>query len=341
MRFALKFWSKAMVAGWVACLAFWAAMHGAHAQESDPNALFPTKPLQFIVPYSPGGPLDTMARLLADKVQSELGQTVVVENRPGAGGNIGAGIVARAKADGYTLVMGAVAINAINPWLYDNTPFDPIASFEPVALVALVPNVLVVNNEFAQANGIDSVENLIDYAADNPGALNFSSGGNGSAGHLAGELLNVRSGINTVHIPYQGAAPAQLGLLSGQVDFMFDNLAAAASLIAQNRVKALAVTTADRSSLLPQLPTMQQAGVDDFDLGTWFGVLATGGTPRPVVDRLNAAYVHALDDPGVRETLQIMGSEIRRTTPEGFAQLLLKDLAKYKDIVEISGAKLY
>lgn len=340
MRCALQFWSKSVVAGLVACIAFWMVASGAYAQDVAPDEPFPTKPLQFIVPYSPGGPLDIMSRLLAEKVQAELGQIVVVENRPGAGGNIGAGLVARAKADGYTLVMGAVAINAINPWLYSNTPFDPIASFEPVALVASVPNVLVLNKQFARTHGIDSVEKLIDYATDNPGVLNFASGGNGSTGHLAGELLNERSGINTLHIPYQGAAPAQLALVTGQVDFMFDNLASAAPLIAENRVQALAVTAADRSSLLPQLPTMRQAGVDGFDLETWFGVLATGGTPKSVVKRLNEVYIHALEDPVVRKTLWAMGSDIGQTTSEDFAQILAQDLAKYKNIVEISGAKL-
>ncbi|HEY9279038.1 MAG TPA: tripartite tricarboxylate transporter substrate binding protein, partial [Eoetvoesiella sp.] len=302
---------------------------------------FPAKPLQFIVPYPPGGPLDTMARLLAEKVQPELGQIVVVENRPGAGGNIGAGIVARAKPDGYTLVMGAVAINAINPWLYTNTPFDPVAGFEPVTLVAAVPNVLILNNEFAQASRIDSVSDLIAYSIEHPGTLNFASGGNGSAGHLAGELLNVRSGINTLHIPYQGATPAKLALLAGQVDFMFDNLASAAPLIKDGKVKALAVTTTERSSLLPTLPTMEQAGVSEFDLDTWFGVLVTGGTPKPVVDRLNQAYVKALQDVAVRETLLTMGSDAKPTSSEEFAHIIHSDLNKYKEIVEVSGAKLY
>lgn len=312
-----------------------AAFSGGAAAET-----FPSKPLQFVVPYAPGGPLDNVARLLAEKVKPDLG-SVVVENRPGAGGNIGANLAAQARPDGYTLVMGAVATNAINPWLYDKLPFDPVKSFAPVTLVASVPNVLVVNADFARQHNIETVQDLIAYAKKNPDILNFGSGGNGSAGHLAGELLNVRSGIKTVHVPYAGAAPAKLALLGGQLHFMFDNLASSAALIKENKVKALAVTTADRSSLLPDLPTMQQSGVNNFDLGTWFGVFTTGGTPAHVVEKLNAAYVKALKDPEVRKTLLSMGSDTEPTTPEQFAELVNNDLKKYKEIVEVSGAKLF
>ncbi len=330
---ALKTW-PATAAALVACITLSAAPTPAAAEE------FPSKPITFIVPYAAGGPLDGMARLLAEKARPELG-TIIVENRPGAGGNIGASIAAKAKPDGYTLVMGAVAINAINPWLYEKLPFDPIKDFEPVTLVASVPNVLILNNEFANSNGIKSVSDLVAYAKKNPDQLNFASGGNGSAGHLAGELLNVRSGIKTVHVPYAGAAPAKLALLGGQVNFMFDNLASAASLIKDGKVKALAVTTLERSSAFADLPTMEQAGIGNFDLGTWFGVFATGGTPKPVIDKLNAAYVKALQDPAVRKNLLTMGSDAKPTTPEAFAELVKHDLAKYKEIVKASGAKLF
>ena len=301
---------------------------------------FPSKPIQFIVPYAAGGPLDGMARLLAEKVKGDLG-TVVVENKPGAGGNIGAGQAAKAKPDGYTLVMGAVAINAINPWLYQEIPFDPVTSFEPVILVAAVPNVLIVNKEFAEENHIDTVQDLAHYAQKKPGFLNFGSGGNGSAGHLAGELLNVRADINTVHVPYAGAAPAKMALLAGQTNFMFDNLASASSLINDGQVKALAVTTAERSSIYPDLPTMQEAGISNFDIGTWFGVFATGGTPKATIDILNAAYAKALNDADVRKNLLTMGSDTKPGTPEDLAALVKNDLAKYKEIVEVSGAKLF
>jgi tripartite-type tricarboxylate transporter receptor subunit TctC len=331
MLSGFKFISSVAVA---ACFALSAFSTTAAADE------FPSKPIQFIVPYAAGGPLDGMARLLAEKAKPDLG-TVVVENKPGAGGNIGASIAAKAKPDGYTLVMGAVAINAINPWLYEKLPFDPVKSFEPVTLVASVPNILIVNNDFAKANQINSVKDLIAYAKKNPNILNFGSGGNGSAGHLAGELMNVRTDIKTVHVPYAGAAPAKLALLAGQINFMFDNLASAASLITENKVKALAVTTTERSSAFPQVPTMQQEGVQNFDLGTWFGVFTTGGTPKAVVDKLNAAYVKALQDPAVRKNLLTMGSDAKPTTPEEFGELVKHDLAKYKEIVEVSGAKLF
>lgn len=302
---------------------------------------YPSKPIQFVVPYAAGGPLDNVARLLAEKVRPELGQPVVVENRPGAGGNIGAGQVAKAAPDGYTLVMGAVAINAINPWLYPDIPFDPVKSFAPVTLAASVPNVLIVNADFAKTHGIESVKDLAEYARTHEGELNFASGGNGSAGHLAGELFNVRQQLKTVHVPYAGAAPAKVALLAGQVHFMFDNLASATTLIKDNQVKALAVTTAERSSIYPELPSMQEAGVDDFDLGTWFGVFATGGTPDDVVQTLHSAYAKALSDPDIRKVLLTMGSDSEPNTPAQFADMVKSELAKYKEIVEVSGAKLF
>nr|WP_243650734.1 tripartite tricarboxylate transporter substrate binding protein [Paracandidimonas soli] len=316
-----------------ACLGF--------GQASLAQGGYPSKPIQFVVPYAPGGPLDNVARLLAEKVQPELGQPVVVENRPGAGGNIGAAYVAKAAPDGYTLVMGAVAINAINPWLYPDLPFDPVKSFAPVTLLASVPNVLIVNADFAKANNIDSVKDLVEYAKKHDGELNFASGGNGSAGHLAGELLNVREGVKTVHVPYAGAAPAKLALLSAQVHFMFDNLASAAGLIKDGQVKALAVTTAERSSIYPDLPTMQEAGVDKFDLGTWFGVFSTGGTPDEAIEVLHRAYAKAMKDPAVSKALLAMGSDIEPNTPAEFAEMVQRELAKYKEIVEVSGAKLF
>lgn len=301
---------------------------------------FPTKPIRFVVPYPPGGPLDTMARMLAEKVRGSLGQPVIVENRSGAGGNIGADLVAKAPADGYTLVMGAVATHAINPWLFANLPYDPVKDFAPVTIVASVPNVLVMNVEFADKNNIKTLADLIEYAKKNPGKLNYGSGGNGSAGHLAGELLKARAGINVEHIPYQGAAPAQLALLSGQSDFMFDNLAASAPLIKDGKVKALAVTTTVRSSLLPDVPTVEESGVKGFDLGTWFGVFTTGGTPAAVVDKLNKAYSQALMQPDVRQRLLTMGSEIKPMSEKEFAAFVVSEKDKYKEIVKLSGAKL-
>ncbi|ALM85018.1 tripartite tricarboxylate transporter substrate binding protein [Bordetella sp. N] len=307
---------------------------------SQAAADYPSKPLRFIVPYPPGGPLDTMARLLAEKVRDSLGQPVIVENRAGAGGNIGADLAAKANPDGYTLVMGAVATHAINPFLFANLPYDPIKDFAPVTIVASVPNVLVMNDDFAKKNHIEKLGDLIAYAKANPGKLNYGSGGNGSAGHLAGELLKARADINVEHIPYQGAAPAQLALLSGQSDFMFDNLAASAPLIKDGKVKALAVTTTQRSSLLPDVPTVEESGVKGFDLGTWFGVFTTGGTPAAVVDKLNKAYSQALLQPDVRQRLLTMGSEIKPMSEKEFAAFVVSEKDKYKEIVKLSGAKL-
>jgi tripartite-type tricarboxylate transporter receptor subunit TctC len=301
---------------------------------------WPVKPLRFIVPYPPGGPLDTMARLLAEKTKTALGQTIVVENKPGAGGNIGADVVAKASPDGYTLVMGAVATHAINPWLFASIPYDSVKDFAPVALVASVPNVLVINKDFATKNAIATVNDLVAYARAHPGEMNYVSGGSGSAGHLAGELLRARTQINIVHIPYQGAAPAQLALLSGQSNFMFDNLAAAAGLINDGKVIALAVTTSARAEMLPQVSTMQEAGVTPFDIGTWFGVFTTAGTPVAVVDALHAAYQTALKDPLVQERLKAMGSNATALSAAEFSAMVRAEREKYQEIVKLSGAQV-
>lgn len=320
----------------------------AQTQVSSPTAVdsaatpraWPVKPLRFVVPYPPGGPLDTMARLLAEKVKASLGQSVIVENKPGAGGNIGADVVAKAAPDGYTLVMGAVATHAINPWLFATIPYDSVKDFAPVALVASVPNVLVMNKDFSNKKGIATVSDLLTYARAHPGEMNYGSGGSGSAGHLAGELLRARTQINIVHIPYQGASPAQLALLSGQSDFMFDNLAAAAGLINDGKVIALAVTTTARSEMLPQVPTMQEAGVKPFDIGTWFGVFTTAGTPAAVVDVLHDAYQTALRDPQVQERLKAMGSNATALSAAEFAAMVVVEREKYQEIVKLSGAQV-
>jgi tripartite-type tricarboxylate transporter receptor subunit TctC len=312
---------------------------GMAAQAQSSND-WPTKSIRFVVPYPPGGPLDTMARVLAEQVKSSLGQPVIVENRPGAGGNIGADLIAKAQPDGYALVMGAVATHAINPALYSKIPYDAVRDFAPVALVASVPNVLIVNKGFAEKNNIRTVQDLVKYALAHPGKLNYGSGGSGSAGHLAGELLAVRTQIKAVHIPYQGAAPAKLALLSGQSEFMFDNLASAASLIKDGSVVALAVTTDKRSDILPEVPTVQEAGVKPFDIGTWFGVFATAGTPPAVIAKLHQAYSTALADPAVQTRLKQMGSNALALTPVQFAEMVVQERQKYQELVKLSGAKV-
>jgi tripartite-type tricarboxylate transporter receptor subunit TctC len=299
-------------------------------------------PVRLVVPYPPGGPLDIVARALADKVKDSLG-TVVVENRPGAGGNLGADLVAKAAPDGHTIVMGAVATHAINPWLYSRMPYDPIRDFTPITLVAQVPNVLVVNAETAARLGIRGVSDLVEHARKNPGRLNYGSGGNGSAGHLAGEMFKAQAGLYIVHIPYAGAPPAQLALVSGQVDFNFDNLAAASANIRAGKLKALAVTTARRSSAMPDLPTVAEAGaaagLKDFDIGTWFGLFGPARLPADLTQRLNRAFVDALNSPELKTRLAGLMAEPAPTTPEQFAAFVKAELAKYERVVKASGAK--
>jgi tripartite-type tricarboxylate transporter receptor subunit TctC len=305
---------------------------------------YPAKLIRFVVPYPPGGPLDAIARMLAEKMREGLGQQVIVDNRPGAGGNLGADMVAKAAPDGYTIVMGAVATHAINPTLFARMPYDPVRDFAPVSLVASVPNVLVINPGIASRDGIATLAVLVRYSRAHPGQLNFASGGNGSAGHLAGELFKSMAKVSMVHIPYAGAAPAQLGLLAGQTDLMFDNLASASQNIRAGKLKALAVTTAQRAEALPELPTVAEAGKDlglaGFDINTWFGVLAPAGTPAPVIDKLNAEIRRALPSADVRERMAKLGAEPSPTSPEQFGALIRSELKKYAAVVRASGAKV-
>ncbi len=301
------------------------------------------RPIHFIVPYPPGGPLDIIARALADKVKDSLG-TLVVENKPGAGGNIGADFVAKAAPDGTTIVMGAVATHAINPWLYAKLPYDPIRDFTPITGVARVPNVLVMTPETASRLHIASVADLVAYAKKNPGKLNYGSGGNGSAGHLAGEMFKAEAGVYMAHIPYAGGNPAQLALLSGQVDLTFDNLASAAANIKAGRLKALAVTTAQRSSAMPDVPTIAEAGksvgLGKFDIDTWFGIFAPAGLPPETTARLNKAFVDAIESSEIRARLGAFFAEPMPMSPQRFAAFVKAELAKYERVVKASGARI-
>jgi tripartite-type tricarboxylate transporter receptor subunit TctC len=306
------------------------------------GAAYPSKPIRLVVPYAPGGPLDLAARSLAELVKGSLG-TLVVENRAGAGGNIGVDFVAKQPADGYTLVIGAVATHAINPWLFSKLPYDPIKDFAPITLIAQVPNVLVMTPETASSLGVNSLAGLIAYMRRNPGKLSYASGGNGSGGHMAGELLKSMAGVSMVHIPYPGAAPAQLSVLSGQTDLMFDNLASAAANIRAGKLRAFAVTSASRAPSLPDVPTMAEAGGKDlagFDVTTWFGIFAPAGTPPAVIARLNDAFRKALVTPEMRDRLERMGAEPAPTSPEQFAGFVRAELAKYEKVVKASGAKV-
>ena len=300
------------------------------------------RPIRLIVPYPPGGPLDIVARALAEKVKDSLGP-VVVENRPGAGGNLGMDLVAKAAPDGLTIGMGAVATHAINPWLYAKIPYDPIRDFTPITLVAQVPNVLVMNVDVAKKLGIAGVADLVAYAKKNPGTLNYGSGGNGSAGHLAGEMFKAQAGVYMVHIPYAGGPPAQLALLSGQVDLNFDNLAAASANIKSGKLKAVAMTTAKRASAMPEVPTIAEAGaaygLSVFDINTWFGLFGPAGLPPATTQRLNKAFTEALASPEIKARLATLLAEPSPTTPEQFAAFVRSELAKYEKVVKASGAK--
>jgi len=300
------------------------------------------RPLRLVVPYPPGGPLDIVARALAERVKDTLG-TVVVENRPGAGGNLGADLVAKAAPDGTAIVMGAVATHAINPWLYSKIPYDPIRDFTPITLVAQVPNVLVMNTESAAKLGIATVADLVAYAKRNPGKLNYGSGGNGSAGHLAGEMFKAQAGVFMTHIPYAGGNPAQLALVSGQVDLNFDNLAAASANIKAGKLRAIAVTTARRSSAMPEVPTIAEGGralgLGDFDVNTWFGLFGPAKLPADVTQRLNKAFVDALQSPELKARMATLMAEPSPTTPEQFGAFVGAELAKYERVVKAIGAK--
>lgn len=279
-----------------------------------------------------------MARALADKMKDGLGQPVLVENRPGAGGNLGADHVAKSPADGYSIVMGAVATHAINPSLYKKMPYDPVKDFQPITLVASTPNVLIVPPE----SPLKSAKELIDFAKKNPGKLNFGSGSNGSTGHLAGELMKQQTGTFIVHIPYAGGNPALLALMAGQTDLMFDNLANASAQIKAGKVRPLAVTTAKRSQFAPELPTMAEADarLKDFDLDTWFGILAPAGIPKVALDRLHGEIVKAMGTPELKALFQRLGAEPGGNSPQQFADFIAREAAKYARIVQLSGAKV-
>jgi tripartite-type tricarboxylate transporter receptor subunit TctC len=296
------------------------------------------RPIRLIVPYAAGGPIDTTARLLAQSVRDTLGP-VIIDNRPGGGGNIGVDIIAKAPADGYTIGISAVATHAINPWLFSRLPFDPAKDFAPITQMVRVPNVLVMNAETAARLNINSVRDLIAYAKANPGKLNFGSGGNGSAGHLAGEMFKRDAGIFAVHIPYNGGNPAQLALLQGQVDFNFDNLATAAPNIRSGKLKALAVTTLKRSPILPDVPAVAET-LKGFSIDTWWGLVAPAGTPHDVIEKLNHAFVAALNSPEAKTRFASLMAEPVPTTPEQFGAFMKAERAKYEKVVKASGAKV-
>ena len=296
------------------------------------------KPIRLIVPYAAGGPVDVTARALAERVKDSLGP-VIIDNRPGAGGNIGADAVAKAAPDGLTIGIAATATHAVNPWLFAKMPYNAASDFAPITQMVRVPNVLVMNAETAQRLKINTLSDLIAYAKANPAKLNYGSGGNGSAGHLAGEMFKKQAGIFALHIPYNGGNPAQLALLSGQVDFNFDNLATAAPNIRSGKLKAIAVTTLTRSSALPDTPPVADT-LKGFAIDTWWGLVAPAATPKDVVTRLNQAFVAALNAPETKTRFATLLAEPVPSTPEEFGAFMKSEHSKYEGLVKASGARV-
>jgi tripartite-type tricarboxylate transporter receptor subunit TctC len=305
------------------------------------QSAWPSKPVKIVVPFAPGGTTDILARAVAPELAKAFGQPFVVENRGGAGGNIGAEQVAKAPADGYTLLMGTVGTHGINKSLYTKLAYDPQKDFAPITLVAGVPNVMVMNTERARQLGINSVPDFIQYARSQAAGFNMASSGNGTSIHLAGELFKSMTGVSMTHIPYTGSAPALLGLVSGQVDVMFDNLPSAMALIKSGKLKAFAVTSAQRSAAMPELPTLEDAGqLKGFEASSWFGLLAPAGTPPEVLSRLQQETAKALNSPDIKEKLLAQGAIPSGNTPQQFAALIDAEIKKWAAVVKASGARV-
>ena len=297
---------------------------------------YPTKPIRIVVPFPPGGTTDILARAAAQKMTEAWKEQAVVDNRPGAGGNIGAELVAKAPADGYTLLMGTVGTHAINASLYAKMPYDHVKDFAPVILVAAVPNVLVVHPSVPAT----TVAELIAYAKANPGKLNFASSGSGTSIHLAGELFKVMAGVQMTHVPYKGSAPAIADLLGGQVQLMFDNLPSALPQIRAGKLRALAVTSSQRAAALPDVPTIAESGLPGYEASSWFGLLAPAGTPADIVAKINGEVARWLASPEAKEKLLAQGANAAGGTPEDFARHIATETAKWQKVVRESGAKV-
>jgi tripartite-type tricarboxylate transporter receptor subunit TctC len=297
--------------------------------------VFPTRQITIVVPYQPGGTNDIIARTIAPKLTEAFGQPVVVENKPGAGGNLGAGQVAAAKPDGHTLLMAPVSVLTINKWLYKSLPFDSDKDLTPITNTGSVPNMLVVHPSVP----VSSVKDLVALAKAKPDAINFASMGTGTTGHLCGEMLKMAVGVNVTHVPYKGSAPAIQDLLAGQVQIMFDNLPTALPRVKAGQLKGLAVTSIKRNPLAPDVPTMDEAGVPGYEATAWFGVVGPAGIPKPIVSRLNTEFVKALRDAQNAQRLESLGVAIIADTPEHFASYIAAESQKWRKVVAASGAK--
>jgi tripartite-type tricarboxylate transporter receptor subunit TctC len=322
--------------GFTLALAAGVAAGGFAALPAAAQANYPTKPITIVVPFAAGGTTDILARVIGEALKTELGQPVVIDNRAGAGGNIGGALAAKAAPDGYTLFMGTVGTHAINAALYKKMPFDPVKDFAPLTRVAMVPNLLVAH----PTRPYKTVQELIAYAKANPGKVTFGSSGNGSSIHLSGELFDAMAKVDMIHVPYKGSAPAVSDLIGGQIDIMFDNMPSAIQHVRSGRLKAIAVTTAKRSPELPNVPTIAEAGVPGYEATSWFGMFAPAATPAPIVTRLNAALVKVLADAEVKKKLAEQGAEPYAEKPQQFAEFIRKESAKWSQVVKASGASV-
>jgi len=302
----------------------------AHAQT------WPSKPIRYIVPFAPGGTTDILARTVGDKLAVALGQPVVIDNKPGAGGGVGAELTAKSAPDGYTIMGGTISTHAINASLYKSLPYDPVRDFAPIVLIARVPNMLVVHPDVPAKN----VTELIALLRANPGKYTFASSGNGTSQHLSGELFKSMAGAEMQHVPYKGSPPALQDVMGGQVTMTFDNITTAWPLAKGGKLRALAVTTAQRSAIAPDVPTLAEAGLPGFEVGSWQGVFAPAGTPADIVRRLNAEIVKILNAPDVRDKLAALGAEVVANSPEEFATMVKSEVGKWADVVKKSGARV-
>jgi tripartite-type tricarboxylate transporter receptor subunit TctC len=323
------------------CLAGLSAFAALAALPALAQSGWPNKPVRIIVPFAAGGTTDILARAIAPELTKAFGQPFVIDNRGGAGGNLGTDVVAKSPADGYTLVMGTVGTHGINKSLYDKMPFDPVKDFAPITLVAGVPNVMVMNAEKARVLGINSVPDFIKYAKANPGKLNMASSGNGTSIHMAGELFKSMTGTFMVHFPYRGSSPALLDLVAGNMDVMFDNLPSAMPHIKSGKLKAFAVTSSQRSAALPDVPTLEDVGkLKGFEASSWFGLLAPAGTPPDILNRIQQEVAKSLNTPAIKEKMLGQGAIPSGNTPQEFARLIDAEITKWAKVVKESGAKV-
>ncbi|MBV6305672.1 tripartite tricarboxylate transporter substrate binding protein [Candidimonas humi] len=292
-------------------------------------AAYPDHPVTIVVPYPPGGTTDILARLISDKLGKSLGQTFIIQNKPGAGGQIGSQFVAHAKPDGYTLVMGTINTHGINAALYKKLPYRTIEDFSPVTIVAATPNVLIANKKAP----FKTFKEFLAYAHQHPGAISFGSTSTGGSPHMSGELLKAEAGIDIVHVPYQGGGPMLNAVIGGQIPVGFDNLPSSAGHIKSGSVRALAVTTSARSPDFPDIPTIAESGVKGYEVSAWFGILAPAHTPAPVVDKLNKAIVAILKEPDVAKRFQSLGANPVGDTPQDFAARIKAEVAKWQEVV--------